>query len=78
MGNGGEIKPMTLIDITPRYIKDHPGVAYYCPGSCQSSDYRHYIELKKGWEVGHDKEGMTSLFFNNKSDFYYYDIREIL
>lgn len=54
----------------PKYIRDHPAVESYDTGANQSSDYRHYVELKEGWVFTRGRnEGGSSLFFNNKADF---------
>jgi hypothetical protein len=58
----------------PAYIRNHPAVAFYDSGANQSSDYRHYVELKDGWAFARGRnECCTSLFFNNRSDFNHAD-----
>ena len=57
----------------PKYISNHEATVFYTTGDVQSSDYRHYVELKEGWKFcfhnGNPSDYRGFLFFNNKSDF---------
>lgn len=54
----------------PKYITQHPAVAFADTGDNQGSDYKWYVELKPGFvfERGRN-EGCSSLFFHNREDF---------
>jgi len=66
-------KKETEMKKPPKYISKNEAIAFYTPGEAQSSDYRHYVELKEGWVFkfynAHPSEYRRFLFFDNKSDF---------
>ena len=53
-------------------VRNHKAVAFYDSGDNQSSDYKHYCELKTGWVFKTGRmAGCSSLFFNTLQDFRY-------
>lgn len=51
-------------------ITKHTAVAHYDTGENQGSDYKHYAELKEGWQFTEGRcAGCSSLFFNTLQEF---------
>jgi hypothetical protein len=51
-------------------ITKNKAVAQYDTGDNQSSDYKHYVILKEGWQFTEGRcAGCSSLFFNTLQEF---------
>jgi len=65
----------------PKYIAKNKAIVFYTTGETQSSDYRHYVELKEGFVFkfynAHPSEYRRFLFFNNKSDFDFANLSKV-